>query len=91
MELLKLQTWILNLSFFNVTTDIKPADRLQHDQQVASGDEFHNERAVSVLHDHTQQLNHPLVVQACHDVALLQQWPFALPGKYNKNSENQTW
>lgn len=89
VELLKLQTITLNLSLFNVTTDIKPADRLKHDKQVASGDELHNQRAVSILHDHTQQLDHPLMVQAGHDVSLLQQWPFTLPGKYSKDSENQ--
>lgn len=59
--------------------NLDPADRLQHHQQVASGDELHNQWAVPVLHDHTQQLHHSLVVETCHDVPLCQQWFFALP------------
>lgn len=65
------------------------ADRLKHDQQVASGDELHHERTVFILHNNTQQLNHSLMVQACHDVALLQQWPFTLPGQKSETSESQ--
>ena len=37
------QTWVLKRSLISVIIiDIEAADRLQHDQQVASGDEFHD-------------------------------------------------
>lgn len=50
----------------------KPTNGLQHVQKVASGDEFHDKRAISILHNHTQQLDHSLMVQARHDLSLLQ-------------------
>lgn len=38
-----LQTWVVKLSLISaIIIDIETADRLQHDQQVASGDEFHD-------------------------------------------------
>ena len=72
---------LLIISLFNSTTDIETADRLEHDQKVASGNQLHDQRAVFVLHDHPQQLDHPLMIQARHDAPLSKKQPFTLPAK----------